>query len=350
MTQQNDKPQTRLDDMLRRWGAEEAVERARVPSVPGAAMREIHPAAPPAGRYFLIGAAAGLLFAVAGVFILKQFSLTFEFTPHPAQVAGAKHEEPTSFEVPTAMILPDANHVGPAVAARGAGGIGATTRDGIADLQARVEEYRARIAALEQLQESHDRQFASISQTLKNAQDDNARMRVLLKDANALAAKYDAAEKRLSAAAGELARIRKMSDEQQQARDKALAEIASASAHRDSLLLDMQRAMLGEDVTLKSRQDVARRQKLVDRCSELRKVAAAEASQKLLDKLEVVLLRLSMLDAADKSSADTFAKLIRENDLVRQIDQTLASGAEGASMRTWLLEVRCVLMGADHVA
>lgn len=352
MTEQNDKMENRVDGMLRRWGAAEAMERAHAPAVPVAA-RELRPLGPPAGRYFLIGAAAGLLFAVCGVFVLKQFSLQFEFASHPqTQVAGAKHEDSTTIEVPVAVFLPDANHLSgeTALAGRDSHGASPTTRDSVADLMTRTEDYRKKIAALEQLQDSREMQFQNIARTLKDAQDDNARLLAMVKEANSVQARYDVVEKRLAAAAGELARVRKMSDESQQAREKAQAELAAASAHRDALLLDIQRSLLGEEITLKSRQDAVKRCNLLDRCSDLRKTGATDASKNLMDKLEVALLRLSMLDASDTAAAASFGNLVREKDLVRQIDLTLASGGEGAKMRAWLVEVRCVLMGADRVA
>ncbi len=388
MTEQNDKMDARVEGMLRRWGAAEAMEQAHAPAAPSVASREVRPAGPPAGRYFLIGAAAGLLAAVCGGFLLKQFSLQFEHSPFSStQVAG--HEDSTTIEVPVAY-LPDANpsadagrHLesaalqkeiqrlekaiaaGPAdkvelekqlAAAREkyqlalAGKHEPATQDSAAELMARAEEYRNKLATLEQTRDSREKQFLDISKALKDAQDDNARLLAMLKDANAVQLKYDVAEKRLAAAVGELARVRKMSDESQQAREKAQTEIAAASAHREALLLDIQRSLVGEEITLKSRQDAAKRYKLVDRCGDLRKTDATDASRKLMDKLEVVLLRLSMMDASDTAAAASFGNLLRENDLVRQIDQTLAAGGEGAKMRVWLVEVRCVLMGADRVA
>ena len=87
---------------------------------------------------------------------------------------------------------------------------------------------------------------------------------------------------------------------------------------------------------------------MIERCGALTADAQREPTRRLLAKLEAVLTRLDLLDLNRMGSADTFLRLLGQDDLARQIDQVLADGLEPEDLRTWLFEARLILAGADH--
>ena len=85
----------------------------------------------------------------------------------------------------------------------------------------------------------------------------------------------------------------------------------------------------------------------MERCAEIRPSVQGTGTGKLVDRLEVVLTRLNMLNVADPAEARAFAALVRRGGLVGEIDETLAKG-QRADIRIWLFEVRLILEGAEN--
>jgi chromosome segregation ATPase len=212
------------------------------------------------------------------------------------------------------------------------------------DLQKQFEKLQEDLKAKE-------KEFTEANDTLTAVKKDRSRLITVVKDLSESQGRLEMTEKRLAAATEEMGRVRKMYDEAEASKQKTQLEFSALTIQRAAMLLDVQRVYLGEGgaESLRTRQEVARSNKLLQRCAELRKGAEAEPARKLLDRLEAVLLRLDMLEPGELSASASFATLVREGDVIEQIDKALASGTTGTKMRSWLLEVRCVLAGADRV-
>ena len=112
------------------------------------------------------------------------------------------------------------------------------------------------------------------------------------------------------------------------------AEPAAAAAPGDGLL---------------TRQLTARRNQMLLRHAHLRPSLQTQAAKDLFETLEVLLIRLDVLAAQDARAAESFAALVRQSKLPERIDEVLAAAAESPEVRSWLMEARLILTGADRV-
>lgn len=99
---------------------------------------------------------------------------------------------------------------------------------------------------------------------------------------------------------------------------------------------------------IEARAAAARAARLADRCRQLAKVAETGDLRSLLGGLEVVLLRLDMLDVSDRSAVARFRRSAWTDELARRVRKELLA-ADTAETVTLLAEVRMVLWGVDDV-
>jgi hypothetical protein len=362
MSEQRDN-QDRLEGMLRRWGADEAAR--QVPAGPMPDPNEIEAAsrrsAGSAWRWLPLAAAAGLLVGAAGIFLASgQWLGGGGRGNSDPKTAGDLKADADRLRLLNQELKDELDK---AILAR------AQARQLAMDETSKAGELAKEVERLkkdggtaqkdlqtqfEKLQEdlkAKEKEFAEANDILTAVKKDRSRLIAVVKDLSESQGKLEMTEKRLAAATEEMGRVRKMYDEAEASKQKTQLEFSALTIQRAALLLDVQRVYLGEGggESLRTRQEVARSNKLLQRCAELRKGAEAEAARKLLDRLEAVLLRLDMLEPGELSASASFATLVREGDVIDQIDKALASGTTGTKMRSWLLEVRCVLAGADRV-
>ena len=100
---------------------------------------------------------------------------------------------------------------------------------------------------------------------------------------------------------------------------------------------------------LRARQSASKRSRMVQRMAALRKADRAQAVAPLLDRLEVVLTQLDMIDCSDPRAAKSFAKLLDKGSLVVKIDDALAAANNPAELRNFLAEAKLILGGAENV-
>ncbi len=100
---------------------------------------------------------------------------------------------------------------------------------------------------------------------------------------------------------------------------------------------------------LQALQTAARAGRLLKRCTKLRQQAKAESQTRTLDRVEVFLLRLEMLDTDDVSAMVAFENQVRTSGLARDVDAVLTSKHAGKPMRSFLAEVSLVLVGVERV-
>lgn len=108
-------------------------------------------------------------------------------------------------------------------------------------------------------------------------------------------------------------------------------------------------AAAGGQAPWQARQSAARAAGLLAKCDQIRSQANSSQTAQLLERLEVVLIRLELLDPDDGAAVESFAALVASSGLTRQIDRVLAGGDEPPQVQGWLLEARFIIMGADNV-
>ncbi len=161
------------------------------------------------------------------------------------------------------------------------------------------------------------------------------------------AASLERLGRRLSALSEEMERLRKMNDDAVTSGREARVELARLRARTAAMALDIQQAYLtaaaGGEVGMKARQIAARRTRMLQRCAELRRAMTKEQAKQLLDRLEVMLTRLDLLDTNDLDAVETFRGLFGRAGLEGQIDELLSSGLIQSAVRVWLFEAKLIL-------
>jgi len=159
--------------------------------------------------------------------------------------------------------------------------------------------------------------------------------------------------RKLAALAGEMTHLREMHDKAEASGREARRELARLRARNSAMLLAMRQAYLlvppDRPVGLKERQAAAQRTKMIARCADLRRAASDEATARLLDRLEVMLTRLALLDPHDADATRTFEDLFGSSGLETQIDEALRVGLAPPAVRTWLFEAKLILTGEGGV-
>ncbi|HDZ20066.1 hypothetical protein LCGC14_0095950 [marine sediment metagenome] len=96
-------------------------------------------------------------------------------------------------------------------------------------------------------------------------------------------------------------------------------------------------------------QAVARNRLLIRRCGELRRRVGETETGRVIERLEVVLTRLALLDVADASEVEAFAAATRTGSL-REMLAIARQQAEDERSRLVLLEIQLILLGVDRVS
>ena len=358
MNEQNDNSDERLESMLRRWGADQAAREALVPPAPVATRPRRSRALVVLG-WFSTAAAAGILVFVGVLYLaptwLGRAPRAERAVPHEPRDAGNLRRELAQ--------------------ARGALDTATTAlteaQKRLTDAVVRAERAETELARLRRIQQvgmtgsdelrgklteaQRAREQAEGDLKLASAQLQTARTRLA-----AVTAERDKLQDdmktwpaRLAEATAELERLQKMHDAAMAAGKKAQAQLTALKAARKAMLADLQRPFLGlaegQPDSLAVRQAAMKREKIIRRLMALRPTAQEEPTRRLLDKLEVALTRLSMLDVNDSAAAEALGQLVAAGGLVDQIEDVLAQGTAPPKMRMWLLEASLILLGVDRV-
>lgn len=159
--------------------------------------------------------------------------------------------------------------------------------------------------------------------------------------------------KRLAAANAEITRASKSHQAALAAARDADNELTALNARLSATLAGFQRMYLTVAAPEKrgwaARQQAARERQLLARCARLRAAAREESARRLLDRLEVLLTRLELLDPAHRGAVEALAALAASSDVGGAIDAALAGGEQTLELRQWLMEARLVLAGAERV-
>ena len=369
MSDEPDNSNQRLEGMLRKWGAAEALRTTEVGAAPAPPLPGRRDVSNLVLRWAPLAAAAVLLIAAVAFFIATE-------------------------KGPGVAVAPRIEDMGP-------GGPGPTTvsaakalqrlRDENAEMRKQLDRQQRQLAAMGELQDKLKTIEGDLTKARSDLESERARHRTDVQElmasvkarqkdlgelkgkVDSLGKRVDAAEKardaalaaakelpavkvqlaavenRLAAAADELTRVRKLQVAAEKAAEKNRQELALAKAREQQMLSAFRGPYLataapGEE-GLRAAQVTAGSRRMLARCAELRGDVRSETTRLLLDKLEVVLTRLDLLDTSDAVAAESFLKLIAAGDLPGQIDAAMGADAETRGVRSWLFEARLILMG-----
>ena len=97
-----------------------------------------------------------------------------------------------------------------------------------------------------------------------------------------------------------------------------------------------------------ARQSAARKADMLVRCARLRRDVHDPDTARLIERLEVLLTRLELLDPNDPHAVRAFAIMVRADRLAKQIEAALAGEGLSRELRDWLAEARTILTGAER--
>lgn len=409
MSDQDNKPSASLEGLLRRWGAETAMREAEVPPAPpfeqaplqardeatgisvvppagpasaqpqvgGAEASAETPEGPVVGPAWASPAAAarpkpGLMLsrwlpvAVAAALLLSSLILFFHslaksgiggqarqelkvVTAERDQARKDLQEAVTTVEAAKAE-LADQKQRYDDLATK-------TTRDYDA-LQETLGEKQAEVAKLKEDAVKAASLLAEMAPRLEAATGEVNDARKLLaykeKETAELVRDIDAKRKRMGAAQAELDRLISVNERAARASRKALNEMVLMHARREALFADARRVYLSvkaaDEAGLHASQMASRRSGMIAQCSKLRALADADGLRTLLDKLEVCLTRLDLIDATSYEEAQAFTALVSTSKVLDQIDEALGTRIDDEYLRTWLFEARLILMGIERAS
>jgi len=116
---------------------------------------------------------------------------------------------------------------------------------------------------------------------------------------------------------------------------------------------DVERAYIAatapNETGLRALQVSVAQSRLGERVARARKTARNDSTRKLLDRVEVVMARLEMMEADNFDTVDAFGALVHKSDLKRQLEAAMDVQGESPEVRGVLLEVRLIIGGVEHV-
>ncbi|MHC4716795.1 MAG: hypothetical protein ACYS5V_07490 [Planctomycetota bacterium] len=360
-------PDEKLEDMLRRWGADQAAREAQWSA------RPVPVAAASGGwlRTVAVAAVTGVVAILATLYAGEKL--------HDRRVAAAtrqaqKRIDELAGELDTAR--------GEIESVRG------TRDEALATLEGKL--------ANEKIERSAE--VAALNAALKEARGDAAKeVSRLTEQTRQLDQQLKAEQARLAAASGELAdvsrRLQTVTDSLS-TNQQALAALKAEAAKSADQISDMRKHLnaAGSELMLvnekyekeaaariRAEQEVARLQgelarvgsgggpepgpaqgpaalsesalpwsgRKQVRVGRLRPAVSDAPAGQLMDRLEVLLTRLELLDVGDPRAVRAFVTLLRSAKVSAEIDSILASTQLPTSVRSWLLEARA-LLAEDH--
>lgn len=320
MDDANDKSPDRLEQLLRQWGAEQAVlaEQAKLGNPPTRS-----PAARPGvlARLGPVLAAAGLMFAAAGAILLLASRANRAAPPAERPVERIVYVPTTSPEQAQLDNLLHREHTL------------------LVEMGEQKRWYEARLRE----------QQAKQQQAMTELAADSAER---IDELNAAKAALVQAESKLTTSAGELAAARAevdrltktISDAEKAATDNLAKSQSELARQRQLAVEQFQAVYLGGQDSLAARQQAARRNRLIERYAALRDNIKDEQIARLGETIEVWLTRLDQLDVRNASASADFARQLAQAKLAGRIEPLLNTEPR-ADVRGWLLECELIFHG-----
>ncbi|MBN2581911.1 MAG: hypothetical protein JXL80_02510 [Planctomycetes bacterium] len=348
----NRQPQDRVEGLLRQWGAEEAARQAAGDGLPSRVAAAV-PGRRTGGMSLLVrwaplAAAAALVIIAGGLFVA-----TYGVRTDRASVPSLHAVET---DVPRLMIR--------------------ELESRLADTEAALQQSQKKLATATELLAEAKAARTATPLTMEGGAadsnlgkqrrqydgplgDDGRRLEETREQASQLAEVRGELEKIRHEFAAETSRLRSLYEETVAANGRLETELGTMKARQAAVLDHLRRGPLAAAAAQnwsyappvdglwrgEAARDVG---DLLQRGTALREKAVGEPVRLLFDRIEVVLTRLSLLDARDAAAGESFAALVRRSGLDEEIGKVLNAADQPADVQAWLLEVQLVLMGARH--
>ena len=337
MNHESRQPDDRVEGLLRQWGAEEATRLAETAAAPAFAPRPRAPWA--AFRRWAPLAAAGLLLAASAAFFVAARSgadadlgkLRAQLDQAARDLGQARadaqrlsREQNDNFQQDLARMRETFAAEKSDLQEQARGQLAALT-NALSEKQARLDETTRQLHDGEKQVADLKEDFDKNMKLLREFNEKFVTVGKMLDDARRVASTQEDERKTYQALyqqeAIALARLR-------------LANSALAAAREEGL---------------PPLQTTAARNRLIERCHELRRTTVSPTARELFDSLEVLLTRLELLDVKDPVQRQSFTALLATMDLTPKINSVLLNDKEDARVLAWLMETQLVLAGVERV-
>jgi chromosome segregation ATPase len=340
MNHESRQPDDRVEGLLRQWGAEEATRLAETAAAPAFAPR---PRAPWAAfrRWAPLAAAGLLLVASAAFFVAARSGADADLGELRAQLDQAARDLGQA-----RAALTDAQRL---------------SREQNDKFQQDLARMRETFAAEKtDLQEEARRQLAALNNALSEKQtrlDETARQ---LQDGEKQVAHLkevlDSIKKAFRESDEMFVTVGKMLDDARREASTQEHDRKTYQALYQQEAITLARLQLAYKALAAAREEglpplqtTAARNRLIERCHELRRTTVSPTARELFEKLEVLLTRLELLDVKDPAQRGSFTALLETMDLTRKIHSVLLDEKEDMRVRAWLLETQLILAGVERV-
>ena len=369
MNETRDNTDQRLEVLLRQWGADEAAQAAR---------EHLGPLTPPPPTWQAIvlrwapAAAAAVLFLAAGTLFL---AWGVRDVSSEADGAADPLAEPQAARAPATATAADLQADIRKLATENEKL--KIERDDLKDALLRADGQRVAVLAghqaeLDKLTGQINEQKASIATAVDAAAKAQRALEAKQTELVAATGLRDKALAELTASGQEAKRWRGTVDELTRREAKLKAEYATAAAAmvaaNEKISAELAAARKQNELArerfgrlylavgapgqtgLAARKTTARRMRLAPRGAALRRKCDNDEIKDLLDRLDVALTRLEMLDPGDGPAVARFKGLVAKAGLEARMDRVLAMGPTQPGLAEWLRETRMILAGVDHVS
>jgi len=364
MSEKDDNPNERLETLLRQWGAEEAGLVAKAHLAPaseeatvGSVLFRWAPAA-----------AAAVLFVAAGtMFLIWQLD---DERASPDQLAAEPYAQSAPPVATVADLKADIQELATA---------NEMLKDERDDLKASLLEADGqRLAAMQihmgelaKIQAKLDESGVSFEVAVNGAKKAQEAMEAKAAELVTVAAARDKALNDLKASGLEIVRQKATIDDLTRreaqtkaeygaaaealakANQKVADELASEERRNERLRAEFGRLYLAVGAPgqtgLAARKTTAARMQLAERGAVLRRTCDNDEIRDLIDRVDVALTRLAMIDVVDPASSQRFTGLVQKAGLEARIDRALAMETKQPGLRAWLQETRMILAGVGDV-
>ncbi|MEI7835272.1 MAG: hypothetical protein WCK05_02550 [Planctomycetota bacterium] len=356
MSDERENTNERLEGLLRRWGAQEAAGR----SAPGAFVPGWRGGMRPTGgwlwRWAPAMAAAVMLVAAVGVYVMsgekvREVSVARPAVPVPPVPSDAGEIAKLKAELAQAKTAgqQSARELGAkgkalaeaAVAAEGGKGQLVEAAKRLEEAKAALEDSRRKAEALQLRLAAAETEKAKVDEQLKGAQAAGEAQAVRLKKVQQALTEETAQLRQMHADA--VAGESKAKTELQRGRaSQAIVLAAARKAYVESV--GGQRAGAGRVEVM---QAVARARRMLSRKPDAAELPRAGKLSDAVGVLDGLFTRLDLVDANNPAECRKFMDLLRDKHVSEQVEQALAI-TDSDTIRGWLVEASLILGGGDN--
>ncbi len=353
MTEHNDNPDPRVEQLLRNWGNQEATGNAEIGRPPA-----FQP--PRVGKerlfHWLPLAAAAVLLAVSLVVLALTLRDDAKMADQQEEIAALqinlREMEKLKAELVEKLDKEELARQEAVIRAEKAEKDANNLNKRLASGENENTELAAEIEVARTELDKKQKEIDSLTIALKKLEKDKTELETMAArastDKDALAAEKTQLDE-------EIKRLRDLHLTATEKLTDANKELTRLRSQRALVLMDIRRLYLDMvaqgDTAVSGLQKAVRLRRMTEQCEQLKHSLQSDSARELFDRLEVALIRLEMLDVTSNDAAsDELARIVRGGQIIQRIDKVIEQGTEPADVRAFLFEARLILMGDNNVS